>query len=119
MVQCTCLNVKFIATCIYFNRLVYSSNSQVIFFIHIKPFQTLTVLLFITGNNTVFPPPPLPVEPSLRRKLMDELQSQQGNKECISYALQYYKNCANNTATDLNKLYSLYNIQCNDCHMNM
>uniref|UniRef100_K1RWY9 Uncharacterized protein n=1 Tax=Magallana gigas TaxID=29159 RepID=K1RWY9_MAGGI len=49
----------------------------------------------ISGNNTLFPPPPLPVEQSLRRKLMDELQSQQGNRECISYALQTLKYSAN------------------------
>lgn len=70
-------------------------------------------------NNTVFPPPPLPVELTLRRKLMDELQSQQGSKECVSYALQYYKNCVNNTETNYDKFYYFHNVQCNDCHVNM
>lgn len=46
----------------------------------------------ITANRTIFPPPPLPVG-DISQKLLNDLTSREGS-ECVSYALQYYKECS-------------------------
>ncbi|XP_048752203.2 uncharacterized protein LOC125663843 [Ostrea edulis] len=43
-------------------------------------------------NRTIFPPPPLPVG-DISQKLLNDLTSREGS-ECVSYALQYYKECS-------------------------
>jgi hypothetical protein len=40
---------------------------------------------------------------SLRQKLMDELEMQRFEKTCKNFALQYYKNCANETSINFSE----------------